>query len=62
MWLIVAYIVLAVIGNAVIYLIGLGIEKMWPVASLPLYLVMFFLVLWISWLGAVKFTAPRSAA
>lgn len=62
MGLILAYIALAIIGNAVIYFIGLGIERMWPAASLPLYLLMFFVVLWVSWLGAVKFTAPRSAA
>jgi hypothetical protein len=62
MWLIVAYLVLAVIGNAIIYFIGLAVEQVWPSASLPLYLFMFFLVLWFSWLGAVKFTEPKVAA
>jgi hypothetical protein len=62
MWLMLAYIVLALLGNAVIYFIGLGIERMWPVASLPLYLVMFFVVLWLAWVGAVKITEPKSAA
>jgi hypothetical protein len=62
MWLILAYMVLAIVGNAVIYFIGLGIERMWPAASLPLYLLMFFVVLWVSWIAAVKVTAPRSAA
>jgi hypothetical protein len=62
MSLMLAYIVLALIGNAVIYFIGLVIEQMWPVASLPLFLAMFFLVLWLAWLGAVKITAPKAVA
>jgi hypothetical protein len=61
MWLLLTYIALALIGNAIIYFIGLGIELMWPIASLPLYLLMFFAVLWLSWLGAVKFTEPKVA-
>lgn len=62
MYLMVTYIVLALIGNAIIYFIGLVIERMWPVASLPIYLLMFFVVLWLAWLGAVKFTEPKAAA
>jgi hypothetical protein len=61
MGLMLTYIVLALIGNAIIYFIGLGIERVWPVASLPLYLLMFFVVLWVSWLGAVKLTEPKVA-
>jgi uncharacterized membrane protein len=61
MWLIVTYAALAVAGNAVIYFIGLAIEQAWPVASLPLYLLMFFLVLWLSWILAVKITEPKHA-
>lgn len=61
MWLLLTYIVLAVIGNAIIYFIGLGIERMWPIASLPAFLLMFFAVLWLSWLGAVKLTEPKVA-
>lgn len=62
MWLILIYTGLAILGNALIYFIGLGIEQMWPAASLPLYLLMFFAVLWAAWIVAVKITAPRSAA
>jgi hypothetical protein len=62
MWLLITYLVLAIVGNGIIYVIGLGIERVWPVASLPLYLLMFFLVLWISWLIAVKVTEPKAAA
>lgn len=62
MWLIVTYAALAVAGNVAIYFVGLAIEQTWPAASLPLYLLMFFAVLWASWIVAVKITEPRHAA
>jgi hypothetical protein len=61
MQLLLTYIALAIAGNGVIYLIGLVIERMWPVASLPLFLLMFFSVMWFAWLGAVKITEPKTA-
>jgi hypothetical protein len=61
MWLMATYIGLAIAGNAIIYFIGLAIERMWPVASLPFYLLMFFVVLWVAWLAAVKITEPKTA-
>jgi hypothetical protein len=61
MWLLFTYIGLAVVGNAIIYFVGLGIERAWPAASLPIYLLLFFVVLWLSWLGAVKLTEPKTA-
>ena len=62
MWLILTYAALAVAGNAVIYFVGLGIENTWPAASLPLYLLMFFAVLWLAWVVALKITEPKQAA
>jgi len=60
MRLLVTYIVLAVIGVAIIYFVGLAIERMWPVASLPFFLLMFFAVLWLAWIAAVKLTEPKA--
>lgn len=62
MWLLLTYLALALLGNAIIYFIGLVVEQVWPVASLPLYLFMFFLVLGLAWFGAVKLTEPKRAA
>jgi uncharacterized membrane protein len=62
MWLLLTYAVLAVAGNAVIYFVGLAIEAAWPTASLPLYLLMFFVVLWLAWIVAVKITEPKQTA
>jgi hypothetical protein len=62
MWLMLAYIVLALVGNAIIYVIGLGIERVWPAGSLLIFLVMFFVVLYLAWIAAVKLTEPKGAA
>lgn len=62
MQLLLTYIGLAVAGNGIIYFIGLAVERMWPAASLPLFLLMFFAVMWFAWLGAVKITEPKTAA
>ena len=62
MWLLLTYIGLTVVGNAIIYFVGLLVERIWPVASLPLFLLMFFAVMWFAWLAAVKLTEPKAAA
>jgi hypothetical protein len=62
MWLLMTYTALALIGNVIIYFVGLAIEQVWPAASLPLYLLLFFAVLWGAWIVAVKVTEPKRAA
>jgi hypothetical protein len=59
MSLLVTYLGLAVVGIGGIYMAGLAIEHIWPVASLPAFLGMFFVMLWLAWLVAVRITAPR---
>jgi hypothetical protein len=61
MQLLLTYIAMAIAGNGVIYLIGLAIERTWPAASLPVFLLMFFAVMWFAWIGAVKITEPKTA-
>ncbi|MEA2939203.1 MAG: hypothetical protein QOC56_2707 [Alphaproteobacteria bacterium] len=62
MWLLIVYVVLMILGDIADYLIGLFVERMWgQQASLVVFLVLYFLFLWISWILAVKITAPRSA-
>ena len=62
MWLLLTYIALAVIGNGLVYLVGLVIERVWPIASLPAFLFMFFAVMWFAWIAAVKLTEPKATA
>jgi hypothetical protein len=49
-------------GSFAAYLIGLVIERHAPAASLPAFLAMYFIFLWLGWLIAVRVTAPRAKA
>jgi hypothetical protein len=59
--LLVVYVVLMVIGDIVDYLIGLVVERVWPQASLPVFLLLYFLFLWAAWVIAVRLTAKADA-
>ena len=60
MSLLIVYVALMITGEFVAYLIGLVIERNAPVASLPAFLAMYFLFLWVAWLIAVRITQPRA--
>jgi membrane protein implicated in regulation of membrane protease activity len=65
MALIAYYVVFMVLGDIADYVIGLGVEDLWPdakQASLIIFLALYFLFLWIAWLLAVKFTEPKKTA
>jgi len=55
------YIALSLLGDAVAVFICLAIEKVMPAISMPIFLTMFFGILWGSWILAVKLTEPKSA-
>ena len=59
MSLLVVYVALVIAGDVLAYFIGLGIERTAPAASLPAFLAMYFLFLWVAWLIAVRITQPR---
>jgi hypothetical protein len=61
MALLAVYIVLVIIGDVVAYWIGLAIERALPAASLPAFLALYFVFLWVAWVIAVRVTAPRAA-
>jgi hypothetical protein len=60
MSLLIVYVALMITGEFVAYLIGLVIERNAPVASLPAFLAMYFLFLWVAWVIAVRITQPRA--
>jgi hypothetical protein len=62
MSLLAVYLALMITGDVIAYLIGLVIERTVPAASLPAFLGMYFLFLWIAWVIAVRVTEPRKAA
>jgi hypothetical protein len=59
MKLIVYYTVLSSIGDVIAAIVCLGIEKVVPWISMPIFLALFFLILWAAWVAAVKMTEPK---
>ncbi len=59
MQLIVYYVGFMVAGDFADYLIGLVVERIWPQASLVIFLLLYFVFLWVAWLLAVKMTEPK---
>ena len=63
MLLIVYYVAFMIAGDLFDYLIGLIVEREFGShASLVVFLALYFLFLWISWLLAVRLTEPKQAA
>jgi hypothetical protein len=48
-------------GAGADYLIGRVVERVWPQASLLIFLALYFVSLWIAWLLAVKMTEPKAS-
>jgi hypothetical protein len=62
MLLIVYYLIFMIAGGFAAYLIGLSVEYEWgSQASLIVFLALYFLSLWVSWLLSVWMTKPRVA-
>jgi hypothetical protein len=60
--LIAYYVVFMVAGDLASYLLGLVVERQFGShTSLIVFLVLYFLFLWISWLLAVWMTEPKQA-
>ena len=60
MGLLIIYLALMIAGDIVAYVIGFAIERNMPAASLPAFLAMYFLFLWVAWVIAVRITRPRA--
>ena len=63
MLLIVYYVIFMIAGDLSAYVIGLIVEREFgSQASLIIFLALYFLFLWFSWLLAVWMTEPKRAA
>jgi len=63
MVLIAYYVVFMIVGDIAAYVIGLVAEKEFGgQVSLIVFLALYFLFLWVSWLLAVWVTQPKQAA
>jgi hypothetical protein len=54
MWILIIYVLIVVIGEAVVVTIGLALDRIYPLASLPVSLSLFFAVLAFGWPLAVR--------
>ena len=61
MWILIVYVLIVVVGEAVVVAIGLALDRIFPLASLPVSLSLFFAVLAFGWPLAVRWTEPKDA-
>jgi hypothetical protein len=61
MWIMVVYVFVVAISELIVVAIGLALDRIYPVASLPVSLSLFFVVLWFGWILAVHWTEPARA-
>jgi hypothetical protein len=54
------YVGFMALGDVADYLIGLVVERIWPQASLVIFLALYLVFLWVAWLLAVKMTEPKA--
>ena len=52
-------VALMIVGDIIAYLVGSVVERMAPTASLAVFLGMYFFLLWLAWIIAVKVTEPK---
>jgi hypothetical protein len=60
MTLLLYYVALVLAADVGAALLCLGIEKVWPAPSLPIFIALYFLILWDAWVFAVRMTAPET--
>ena len=61
MRILVVYVLIVVISEAIVVAIGLVLDRIYPALSLPVSLTLFFAVLWFAWVFAVRLTEPKRA-
>jgi hypothetical protein len=59
MGLLLTYLLTSFGGLVAIYFIGLAIEQAWPAASLPAFLMLFFSMLYVTWIISVRITSAK---
>lgn len=61
MWIIIVYVLVVAVGELIVAAIGLTLDRIYPLLSLPVSLSLFFVVLWFGWILAVRWTEPKRA-
>lgn len=62
MWLLVVYVLIVVIGEAIVVAIGLSfLDRRYPPLSVPVSVFLYLAVFFFGWKLAVRVTEPRQA-
>jgi hypothetical protein len=62
MWLLVVYVLIVVIGEAIVVAIGLSfLDRNYPLLSVPVSVFLYLAVFFLGWKLAVRLTEPRHA-
>ena len=61
MWIMVVYVFIVFVCESIVIAIGLVLDRLYPPASLPVSLSLFFAVLWLGWILSVRLTEPKHA-
>ena len=59
MWILTVYVLLVVVMELIVVAVGLVLDRIYPSVSLTISLSLFFLVLWLGWVIAVRLTEPK---
>jgi hypothetical protein len=57
MFIMVVYVLIVLVSESVV--VGLVLDRIFPVLSLPVSLTLFFAVLWLGWKLSVHLTDPK---
>ena len=60
MRLIIYYVALAIAADLVAVIMCLWIERFWPAGSMPIFIGLYFAILWAAWVAAVRLTEPKN--
>jgi hypothetical protein len=61
MWIMAVYVFIVLVCESIVIAIGLALDRLYPPASLPISLSLFFSVLWLGWVLSVRLTEPKHA-
>jgi len=61
MWILTIYVLIVLVLEIIVVAVGLALDRIYPSLSLTISLSLFFAVLWLAWVLAVRVTQPKDA-
>jgi hypothetical protein len=62
MQILIYYTVMVIVGTAIAALIGIWLDPISQILSLTVFFTLFFGILWLAWVAAVRLTEPKDTA